>query len=191
MLYSVVKNFCKLLYNTLFRIEIEGEENIPSSGAAIICPNHISNHDAVLVTITIKRKLAFLGKEELFRFKPFGAVLKKLGAIPVNRGTGDIGAVRKAIEVLKEDKLMIIFPEGTRNKSDALLLEFKSGASLIAYKAQCPIIPCAISGKYRPFSKLRIVFGEPVDTLGKTKNDVHNLTDEIKTSVRSMLEEVR
>lgn len=191
MLYSVVKNFCKLLYNIVFRIEIVGEENIPKSCGAVICPNHISNHDAVLVTIAIKRRLAFLGKEEIFRFKPFGAIIKRLGAIPVNRGTGDIGAVRKAIEVLKEDKLIIIFPEGTRNKSDELLLEFKSGASLIAYKAQCPIIPCAIIGKYRPFSKLRIVFGESIDTSGKTKNDVHSLTDEIKTSVRSMLEEVR
>ncbi len=191
MLYKAVKNFCKLIYHIVFRIEIEGEENIPLSSGAVICPNHISNHDAVLVTIAIKRKLAFLGKEELFKFKPFGAILKKLGAIPINRGSGDIGAVRKAIEVLKDDKLIIIFPEGTRNKSDDLLLEFRSGASLIAYKAQCPLIPCAISGSYRPFSKIKIVFGEPIDTFGKTKDDVHNLTDKIKSVVRNMLEVAR
>ncbi len=191
MLYTVLKNICKVFYHIAFRITIEGEENIPSSGGAVICPNHISNHDAVLLTAVIRRRLTYLGKEEVFKFKPFGYILKKVGAIPVKRGTGDIGAVRKAIEVLKDSKLMIIFPEGTRNKTDAPLLEFRSGASLIAYKAQCPIVPCAIIGKFKPFSKIKIVFAEPISTLGKTKDDVHSLTEEIKNEVGNMLEEVK
>ncbi len=191
MLYTFLKNICKAFYYLTFRIEVEGQENIPLSGGAVICPNHKSNHDAVLITAVIKRRLTYLGKEELFKFKPLGFIFKKVGAIPIKRGTGDIGAVRKAIEVLKDDKLIIIFPEGTRNKSGDLLLDFHSGASLIAYKAQCPIIPCAIVGKFRPFSKIRVVFAKPLATLDATKNDVHNLTDLTKDSVRKMLEEVR
>ncbi len=191
MLYTIAKGFCKLLYNIIFRIEAQGLENIPSEGGAVICPNHISNHDAILVTVAIKRRVTYLAKEEIFSFKPLGWLLKKIGAIPIKRGSGDIGAVRKAIEVLADDKIIIIFPEGTRNRTENTLLEFRSGASLIAYKSQRPIIPCTIIGKYRPFSKIKVVFSEPVSTLGKTKADVHMLTSQTENVIRNMLEGVR
>lgn len=189
MLYTFVKNLLKLIYRFIFRIEVEGLENIPESGSAVICPNHISNHDVILVTVALKRRLAYLSKEELFRFRPLGWIIKKLGAIPIKRGSGDIGAVRKAVEVLKEGKMLTIFPEGTRNKSKKGLLEFKSGAALIAYKAQSPIIPCAIIGKYRPFSKMKVVFAKPINTVFDSKPDLHILTQELKNSVSDILEE--
>ena len=189
MLYTFIKNLLKCIYSLTYRIEISGHENIPIDGGAVICPNHKSNNDAVIVTIAIKRKLTYLGKEELFSFKPLGWIFKKIGAIPIKRGSGDIGAVRKAVEVLKDGNILIIFPEGTRNKKGYPLLEFKSGASLIAYKAGSPVIPCAIIGNYRPFSKIKISFGKPINTVFDSKPDLHILTEEIKTSVSNMLEE--
>ncbi len=189
MLYSIAKNACKLFYRIIYKIEVLGEENIPSNGGAIICPNHKSNHDAVLITASLKRKLSFLGKEELFKFPPFGFLLKAVGVIPIKRGSGDIGAVKKSIEILKDGKILTVFPEGTRNKTnDIKLLEFKSGASLIAYKAGVPIVPCAIVGSYKPFSKIKIIFGTPIDMNFPEKPDLHQVTDDLKNSVEKLLE---
>lgn len=189
MLYTIAKGACKLFYSLIYRIEISGEENIPSVGGAIICPNHRSNHDAVLITAVLKRKLSFLGKEELFKFPPLGYLLKSVGVIPIKRGSGDIGAVKKSIEVLKEGKILTVFPEGTRNKTGRTLLEFKAGAVLIAYRAEVPVIPCAISGGYRPFSKIKIVFGKPMDMDFPEKPDLHKITDDLKNTVEKALEE--
>ena len=188
MSYSIAKGVCKLFYSLIYRIEVVGEENIPENSGVIICPNHKSNHDAILVTVAINRRLTYLGKEEVFRFPPLGWLLKSVGAIPIKRGSGDIGAVRKSIEVLKEGKALTIFPEGTRNKTEKNLLEFKSGACLIGYKAQVPIVPCAIIGNYRPFSKMKLVFGKPMDMTFPEKPDLHVVTDNLKNSVEALLE---
>lgn len=188
MLYNIAKGLCKFLYSLLYRIEVFGEENIPKDSGVIICPNHKSNHDAILVTVAIKRRLTYLGKEEVFRFAPLGWILKSIGAIPIKRGSGDIGAVRKSIEVLKEGKALTIFPEGTRNKTDEMLLEFKSGACLIGYKAQVPIVPCAIIGNYKPFSKVKLVFGKPINMVFDEKPDLHIVTDNLKNSVKTLME---
>lgn len=189
MLYTIAKGACKLFYSLIYKIEVLGEENIPKTGGAIICPNHRSNHDAVLITVSLKRKLSFLGKEELFKFRPLGYLLKSVGVIPIKRGSGDIGAVKKSIEVLKDGKILTVFPEGTRNKTEEKLLEFKSGASLIAYKAEVPIVPCAIVGSYRPFSKIKIIFAKPMDMIFPEKPNLHEITDKLKNTVEDLMEE--
>ena len=163
MLYSVIRFLFKWFYLFLFNIKIEGGENIPETGGAIIASNHISNFDPVTLGFCIKRKLRFMAKEELFKFKPFAVFLKSLGAFPVRRGRRDKAAIGNAAEVLNDGNLLVVFPEGTRSKSGKLG-EYKSGALLLAYKTEIPIIPVAIIAKkkYVLFSGVRVVFGKPV-----------------------------
>lgn len=169
MLYTVLRNIIAVIYKIIFRIEVIGEENIPKNGGVILCSNHRSNNDAVFLAICQKRPIAFMGKDSLFKIPVLGFILKKVGAFPVKRGTGDIGAIRTAVKILREEKMLCIFPEGTRNKTASDLLEFKAGAVLIAYKAEANIVPCVIKGKIHPFSKIRIEFGKSFEVV---KTDV-------------------
>ena len=106
MLYSFVKIVCKIILGLFFGIKTVGKENV-IEGGVILAANHISNWDALAIAGTCPRQLAFMGKKELFKFKPFGAILKKIGAFPVNRGKGDIGAVKTALTILKQEKAMM------------------------------------------------------------------------------------
>ncbi len=160
MLYSFVKAVCLVLMKILFRIKTVGKENV-ISGGIILAANHKSNWDALSVAATCPRQLAFMGKKELFGFKPFGWILKKIGAFPVNRGKGDIGAVKTALTILKQEKAMIMFPEGTR-MLDGTRGQAKPGVVMLANHAKSPVVPVKISGKYRLFSKITVYYGEPV-----------------------------
>lgn len=178
----------KALYAIPFRFQIIGEENIPKDGGIIFCPNHISNHDAITIAISQKRQLSFMGKDSLFRIPVLGWLFKKIGAFPVKRGTGDIGAVRKAIEIIQNNNALVMFPEGTRNKTENLLLEFKTGAALVAKKGNAKIVPVAIIGRYRLFSRITVQFAPPVslDSYGE-KPDLHQVMADVKDQVAQMI----
>ena len=187
MLYTFLRNILAVVYRVVFRFEVIGQENIPKSGGVILCSNHRSNNDAVFLAICQKRQINFMAKDSLFKIPVLGYLLKKVGSFPVKRGSGDITAVRKAVEVLKEGKMLCIFPEGTRNRVNNELLEFKTGAAFIAYKAEASIVPCAISGKIKPFSKIRVSFGSPfnIDTSGGKPN-VDSETLRLKSKIAEL-----
>jgi len=161
MFYSIAKILVKSIITTLFRIDVQGEENIPKTGPCILCINHKSVLDPPLIGVFIPRKLNFMAKEELFRIPILKEIIKAFGAFPVKRATADISAIKTALNLLKEGRILAIYPEGTRNKSDDLI-QAKSGMTFIAIKAQVPIIPIGISGKYRLFHKIHINIGEPI-----------------------------
>lgn len=189
MLYQFVRAILKAVYLIPFRFRFTGTENIPKSGGIIFCPNHISNHDPITITIAQKRPLSFMGKDSLFRIPILGWIIRKIGAFPVKRGAGDIGAVKKAIEIIANGNALVMFPEGTRNKSEELLLEFKSGAALVAKKGGGTIVPVAIIGKYRLFSPITVAFGTPVspESFGE-KPDLNAMMAEVKHQVKKMME---
>lgn len=161
MFYNIAKLLVKLIISILFRVRVQGEENIPKSGACILCMNHKSLLDPPVVGVFIPRKLVFMAKEELFRIPVFGAIIRTLGAFPVKRASADISAIKTSLNILKEGHVLAIYPEGSRNKSDSLG-QAKSGMTFIAIKAQVPIIPIGISGKYRLFHKLHINIGKAI-----------------------------
>lgn len=159
MIMFIAKIFCFLpcwlLYPTLFL----GKRNIPK-GAAIIVANHRSNTDPAILAISTARSSKVLGKKELFKNKFFGFVLKCIGIIPVDRSKTDITAIKTSLKYLKRGKLLTIFPEGTRNKTEEDLSALKSGACMLALKAKCPIVPVWIQKKPRLFRLNRIRFGK-------------------------------
>ncbi len=140
--------FAKGLLSILLKIKgyrIKGLENLPSEGPVIVACNHLSLWDPIIVGCTMNRPVYFMAKEELFELPVLGKLLPELGAFPVKRGQGDIGAIRKSIAVLKEGKVLGIFPEGTRSKSGELQ-EALSGIVLIMEKSKAPVLPVKVIG---------------------------------------------
>jgi 1-acyl-sn-glycerol-3-phosphate acyltransferase len=122
-------------------------------------------------------------------------MIRALGAFPVKRGAGDRQAIKRSIQILKENKILGIFPEGTRSKNGKLG-KAHIGAALIAIKAGVPIVPVAIIGPYRLFRPVRIVFGQPIDvtlfTKGKSGTEAAaELTDLVMSEIQRLLDQHR
>lgn len=162
MLYSIVKYAVNGLMRLFFRMEVNGFENVPAEGAFILAMNHKSNFDPIAAIAACPRQLTFMAKEELFKFKPLGAFLKKFGAFPVSRGKGDIGAVKTSFAILKSGNPMLIYPQGHRMKNGERGTAH-NGAVMIAHRMQTPIIPLCASGEYKFMHKVTLTFGKPVE----------------------------
>ncbi|HAL63001.1 MAG TPA: 1-acyl-sn-glycerol-3-phosphate acyltransferase [Clostridiales bacterium] len=161
MFYRCVLAFARFLLLFMFRIKTVGLENVPKSGGVIYAANHKSCYDPIVIAATSKRQLTFMGKKELFKFKPFGYILRSLGAFPVNRGKGDVGAVKTGLTILKQEKVMMIFPEGKRIDRGEVV-PAKPGVAMFAIHAKVPVVPIKVEGEYRFMHKLKIIYGKPM-----------------------------
>lgn len=162
MLYRIAKLLCKIILLIFFRIEVLGKENFPNNGPVIVYSNHKSFWDPILIGCMLDRTVNFMAKIELFKNPIFGFILRNLYAFPVNRGAPDRKAIRKALQVLKEGKVLGIFPEGTRSK-DGMLKDPEPGIALFAIKTESlKLVPVAIKGNYKFFSKVQLIIGEPI-----------------------------
>jgi 1-acyl-sn-glycerol-3-phosphate acyltransferase len=159
MLYVIFRSLLNAIYAVLFRLEPKGLHNIPSSGAVILASNHISNFDPPTIGVKVERQVLFMAKEELFRIPVFGSLITSFGAFPVKRGGVSKEAIKSAITFLKEGKMLAIFPEGSRSNTGAA----KKGAAMIALRGGGLIVPVAIVGSYKPFRKMYVCYGEPID----------------------------
>ena len=137
-IYWIVYYVLGLVVQVLHPTSVEGLERLPQSGV-LLCPNHSSNWDPILVALKlpVNYRLHIMGKEELFRRRLFGWILRKLGAFPVSRGESDIQAVKTAIQAIKSGDNLLIFLEGTVIRNgvgfvDGLPAHAKSGAAMIA-----------------------------------------------------------
>lgn len=167
LLYKIVRPIGKVLFKIVYRPKVIGSEFIPKNGRIIIAGNHKNNLDCMMLLISTKRCVHFLAKDELFKGK-MGWFFKAIGLIPVNRKTKDGKALREAIGYLENDKVIGIFPEGTHNKSNDVILPFKIGAVKMSKDADSQIVPFVIKGEYKKFRKgVRIIFFEPF----KAKNN--------------------
>ncbi len=153
----VITFFMKLVYRPTYI----GREYIPDKGRIVLGGNHTNDRDCLLLISATKRTIHFLAKEELLKGK-FGFIFRWQGIIPVNRSIHDKGALSTAIDALKEDKAIGIFPEGTINRTDDIIMPFKIGCVKMAYDADSFIVPFVITGKYKAFKKsVKVQFLEP------------------------------
>lgn len=152
--------FAKALFGTVVGLtngfQVEGMENLPKSGPAIIVANHVSMWDPIVLGTVFPRHVAFMSKKELFERPIVAMVLRGLGAFRVKRGQSDRDAIRQALDVLKSGGLVGIFVEGTRNRSGKGFLQPQPGAAMLALKSGAPIIPVALLNTSRILKKLRI-----------------------------------
>lgn len=161
MFYKFVCVVCKIFCSIAFNLKLEGSENIPSEGALILAPNHRSYYDPIMAGIICRRPIRFMAKSELFENKLFGALITKLGAFPLQRGRGDVAAVKAAFSILKEGNVLLMFPQGKRIK-DGTRGKLKTGVAVIAHKMQVPVVPVCISGEYKFRHKITVSCGKPI-----------------------------
>lgn len=154
------KGFLSGLYHIFYRLEITG--GVPEEGAYIICANHINYLDAAAVVLLNKRKVNFVAKEDLFRFRILNWLAHIFDIIPIKRDMQDIEAMKRCLKIVKNGEVLGLFPEGTR-KGLEKNGKAKNGAAYMAIKTGTPIIPVGIYGTFKLFSKVYIHYGEPID----------------------------
>ena len=155
------------LIKWVFRLQVEGLENLPKHGA-LLCPNHASDWDPVLIGVCLPHDyhLRIMAKEGLFHNRALAWLIRKLGAFPVTRGTADIQSVKTAMQVIKDGQNLLIFPEGTTIRNglgyvDGLPPHAHSGIAVIGVRSGATLIPVFADGPKKPFRKHRIIFGKP------------------------------
>lgn len=157
-----MKAFLRFLISTFFRMfyHLEVHGSLPQ-GPVILAPNHMHEMDPFVISTLYKADLSAIAKAELFKNPLIRLIFKPLEIISVDRDANDIKAIRQAIEALQK-KSLVIFPEGTRNKTRAPL-PGKPGVPMIAAKAAVPIVPVVLTGTYKLFSTLRVDYLQAVD----------------------------
>lgn len=148
--------FFWFLFPTIFK----GKRNIPKGKVIFIC-NHTSNVDPIIVELSCWKEKFYLSKKELFKNKLVGGILKNMNTIPIDRGKTDLNAIKMSLKILNKGKALVIFPEGTRNKTNETLGEVKAGAAMFAIKAKAPIVPIWIKKKAKLFRFNVLQFGKP------------------------------
>lgn len=187
--YQFARSVVNSVLKPLYRIEVKGRENFPKDGGVILCTNHISNLDPPVVGITCPRPVSFMAKEELFRAPILKWILPHVKAFPVKRGMSDRGALRAGLKLLKEGEVLGLFPEGTRSKTGKIGKGL-AGAGFFALRSEAKIMPCAIIGPYKPFGKLKVVYGNPIDftELKKEKISVEDATEIIMDEIKKIFD---
>lgn len=192
VLYSVGRVVCTPIFKLLYRYKPINNHTIPQKGGYIVACNHLSYSDPVLLGLCQKRRLFFMAKSELFRNKFFGALIRALGAFPVERGAGDGKAIKTGEDLIKDGELMTIFIEGGRTKTGELMRP-RSGCALVAQQMQVSVIPACITIVGNPkhvFSKRVIHFGNPLSPqeLGLTPDGGRR---ELKTASNKIMDEIK
>lgn len=154
VLYAVLWVVCRTLGVSVFGFRVRFAEPLPADGGLIVLSSHQSHLDPLLLGLACDRRLSSLARSSLFRFKPFGAVISALDAVPIDRNASVVAAMRAVIARLKAGKAVTIFPEGART-FDGRLGELKPGFALMAKRAGVPIAPVAIVGAFECWPRTR------------------------------------
>lgn len=192
--YTFARGLVKIYYIFMFRMDIQGEEHIPTEGGVVLCCNHMSNLDPTTMAAFVKRPVRYIAKKELFEKRWSAKLLSSLGAFPVDRQTTDMKALKTAIKLLKNGEALGIFAEGTRVKEGEAKAA-KAGVALFALKGEAPIVPICISSKYKFRSIVHIRYGEPIyldEYKGQkvTTEMMEEITEKVMEKVREMRVEV-
>lgn len=155
-LYDTLWILCRTLGIALFGIRIRFAERLPARGGLLVLSTHQSHLDPLLLGLATDRRLSSLARSSLYRFKPFGAVITALDAVPIDREASAVSAMKVVIQRLVGGSAVIVFPEGTRTATGRPG-EIKGGFALLAKKARVPIAPVAIVGAYECWPRTRLL----------------------------------
>ena len=162
LFYRISHALCSVYTGLFYPTKVIGKKNVPKKGAAILCCNHRSNMDVVVIETHFYKRPFILAKHTLFKNKFVGAILKSYGGIPVNREQVGVQSIKMALDVLKRGDRLLLFPEGTRKDiSDEEGLALKSGTAMFALKSKAPIVPMWLIKKPKAFRRNILLVGEP------------------------------
>jgi len=188
-LYVIARPFIVIYTRLKFRPIYINNKSIPKKGGVILAGNHLSKTDPILMSTGTRRYILGVGKEELFRSFFGRLIFTGLGAIPVNRQIKDDSVIPKCVERLNKGGCIGIMPEGTINRTDDIIMPFKSGAIRMAIESGCPIIPFAIIGK--PINDFRAVEKKPTiifgDAYHPSSGDIVKETKKLEDKVIELL----
>lgn len=194
--YFFARNVMSAVVKLLFSVRYEGTEWIPASGELVLCCNHQSLWDSILLAVPCGRQIHYMAKSELFSQHGilFEKLLRDLGAFPVKRNQADLGAIRHALELLKAGEIVGIFPQGGCVR-EGLPFASKSGAVRIAARSGAPILPAAIrwTGHFGPKRRIELRFGEAIKRSEYTEQngsvDVQKLNRLLIRRINELMEE--
>ncbi len=164
-LYTAAKFLFSPLIKLIFNMKIVNKEGFPLDETVIVALNHTSNWDPVLSGVACRKQLYFMAKAELFKFKPFGYLIKKLGAFPVNRGHRDSNATKNVYDIIASGKTLAMFPQGTRIPKKEDPSDAKAGIAVFSVTSNTGVLPVYIhnaKGKVRLFSRNTVVIGDVI-----------------------------
>ncbi|MEG0408890.1 MAG: lysophospholipid acyltransferase family protein [Bacilli bacterium] len=167
LFYKIIRPVGKVVFDFIYKPNYKNLENIPKTGKIILAGNHTNFKDCLLLIASTKRVIHFMGKHTLFKGIK-GYLFKMMAVIPVNRTIKDKACLDSAREVLNNEQVIGIFPEGTINKTKDIIIPFKMGAIKLAFDTDSYIVPFTIKGKYKR-KKTTINFGTPYQI---TSNDL-------------------
>ena len=188
--------FAKGMFRFQFKLmgwKIQGMENMPTEGPVILVINHRSIWDPIVAGSSLPRKVSFMAKEELFSIPILGGIFSKLGAFPVKRGKGDINAIRQSLGILKEGRVLGLFPEGTRSKNGEIQKGLP-GMVLLMEKSKATVVPIKMFGTRHLLTKgwgnIAVVVGKPMTAeMLKAPEGVENRREWIANRImQAMLE---
>lgn len=197
--YETVKIVFWLIAVIFFRFRWRGEEYFPAQGGALICANHQSYFDPVLVGICFSNRLNFLARRTLFTSVFFGAIIRYLDAIPIDRDGMSLGGIKETLKRLKRGEMVVVFPEGTRTP-DGKVQQLKPGFVALARRGKAPILPAAVDGAYdawprtRKFPRLTTtctVFGPPITAAEIARMSDAELIDTLRQRIISCHQKAR
>ena len=174
----VILTYCRIVY----RLKVVGLENVPKDGAVIFCGNHRTYLDPPAIVVTAGRHMRFLAKEELRKNPLFAFLGMVFDGIYVKRDSKDVSALKTTLKALKDGESIALFPEGTRNGMEKGE-KAKDGAAFFAVRTGAKVIPVGISGGEKPFKKMYIKYGQPLDFKGRSKDELDKVTDEIMEKI--------
>ena len=203
LFYRGVRNFLVGFSRLYWRLTVEGREHVPP-GPFVLAPVHRSNIDTPLVSAVTTRRLRFMGKDTLWKYRLPGWVLTALGGFPVHRGAADREALRRCVEVLRGGEPLVLFPEGTR-QSGPLVQPLFEGAAYLATRTGVPIVPVGVGGSERAMTKgsmvlrpvkVHVVVGEPLWAEGAgegraSRRAVRELTERLRDELQRLFDEAR
>ena len=159
------------IYSAFFRGEVAGTEHLMIDGPFLIAANHTSHLDPPVVGSQVGRQMRFFARKTLWSNAAASWWLNHTECIPVDRDSGDVGAIKRVLQALKDNRAVVLFPEGTRSP-DGSLQKPKAGVGLMACKSGVPVVPCRIFGSYEAFGKgssmprlgtpISIIYGPPI-----------------------------
>ena len=180
----IVRTVIRIFFAVVYRVKVIGTDNIPKDKKQplIYCGNHRTYKDPPLIVVTAKRHVRFLAKEELKKNPLFAFLGVVFGGIYVKRDSKDVSALKTTLKALKNGESISLFPEGTRNGIEKGE-KAKDGAAFFAVRTGAKVIPVGIKGGEKPFKKMTIKYGKPMDFSNRSKDELDEITDEIMKEI--------
>lgn len=201
LFYRVVRTLVVVFDRLFWRVSVEGREHVPD-GPFVLAPVHRSNVDTPLVAAVTARRLRYMGKDAMWRYRPAAWLFTALGGFPVRRGTVDREALRRCVAVIEGGEPLVVFPEGGRQSGPTVRPLFE-GAAYVAIRTGVPVLPVGVGGSERAMPKgsrwlrpvkVHLVVGPPLwpppaGPSGRvSRRDVRELTDRLHRELQRLFD---